>query len=251
MLRVDNITVVFGGVTAVKDVAFGVKNGELLGLIGPNGAGKTTLMRVITGTVTPVSGSVSLINTSLDRKSSHERIRAGIGLSQQIVHPFRSMTVGENVAYAAGYAKTRNPLRSILSYSRKKEMDKAREILKLLDIEEVAEATPTNLPLGYLKRLEVARALALQPKILLLDEPLAGLNQMEARKLADKLLELNRLGQTILLIEHNLSEVIRICGRIIVIDNGIKIGEGEPQKVMRDPDIRSAYLGEGYNNAAS
>jgi branched-chain amino acid transport system ATP-binding protein len=250
MLRVDDITVVFGGVTAVKDVAFGVESGEILGLLGPNGAGKTTLMRVITGTVTPVSGSVSLFNTPLDRKPSHERIRAGIGLSQQIVHPFRSMTVVENVAYAAGYAKTCNPVRSILSYSRKKEISKAREILKLLDIEEVAEATPTNLPLGYLKRLEVARALALQPKILLLDEPLAGLNQMEARKLADKLLELNRLGQTILLIEHNLSEVIRICSRIVVIDNGIKIGEGEPQKVMRDPVVRSAYLGEGYNAAS-
>ena len=250
MLRVDDITVVFGGVTAVKDVDFEVQSGEILGLLGPNGAGKTTLMRVITGTVTPVHGSVSLQNTTLDRKSSHERIRSGIGLSQQIVHPFHSMTVLENVAFVAGYAKTRNPLLSILSYTRKNEMEKAREILQLLDIEEVAEATPTNLPLGYLKRLEVARALALQPKILLLDEPLAGLNQLEARRLADKLLELNRLGQTILLIEHNLSEVIRICSRIVVIDNGIKIGEGEPHEVMHDPVVRSAYLGEGYNAAS-
>jgi len=250
MLRVDDITVVFGGVTAVKDVGFEVQSGEILGLLGPNGAGKTTLMRVITGTVIPVEGSVSLRNTSLDRKSSHERIRCGIGLSQQIVHPFRSMTVLENVTFVAGYAKTSNPLRSILSYKRKRETEKAREILQLLDIEEVAESTPTNLPLGYLKRLEVARALALQPKILLLDEPLAGLNQLEARKLADKLLELNRLGQTILLIEHNLSEVIRICNRIVVIDNGVKIGEGEPHEVMHDPVVRSAYLGEGYNAAS-
>lgn len=250
MLRVDDITVIFGGVTAVKDVDFDVQSGEILGLLGPNGAGKTTLMRVITGTVAPVHGSVSLFNTSLDRKSSHERIRSGIGLSQQIVHPFRSMTVLENVAFVAGYAKTRNPLLSILSYTRKKEIEKAREILQLLDIAEVAEATPTNLPLGYLKRLEVARALALNPKILLLDEPLAGLNQLEARKLADKLLELNRLGQTILLIEHNLSEVMRICSRIVVIDNGIKIGEGEPHEVMHDPVVRSAYLGEGYNAAS-
>jgi branched-chain amino acid transport system ATP-binding protein len=249
MLRVDDITVVFGGITALKDVSFEVQSGELMGLLGPNGAGKTTLMRVITGTVSPVSGSVSLLNTSLDNKPSHERIRVGIGLSQQIAHPFRSMTVLDNVVFVAGYGKTKNPLRSILSYSRKKEIEKAREILQLLDMEEVAEATPTNLPLGYLKRLEVARALALQPKILLLDEPLAGLNQLEARVLADKLLELNRLGQTILLIEHNLSEVIRICSRIVVIENGLKIGEGEPHEVMHDPVVRSAYLGEGYNAA--
>lgn len=250
MLRVDDITVVFGGVTAVKDVGFEVQKGEILGLLGPNGAGKTTLMRVITGTVTQVNGSVSLLNTSLDKKPSHQRIRSGIGLSQQIVYPFHSMTVLENVAFVAGYVKTRNPLLSILSYTRKNEMEKAREILELLDIEEVAEATPANLPLGHLKRLEVARALALQPKILLLDEPLAGLNQLEARRLADKLLELNRLGQTILLIEHNLSEVIRICTRIVVIDNGSKIGEGEPHEVMQDSVVRSAYLGEGYNAAS-
>jgi len=250
MLRVDDITVTFGGVTALSNVGFTVNKGEIMGLIGPNGAGKTTLMRVITGTVIPVRGTVSLFNACLDRKKPHERIRGGIGLSQQIVHPFRSMTVLENVAFAAGYAKTRSPLRSILHYTRDKEAARALEILKLLGIEEAADARPTNLPLGFLKRLEVARAMALNPKILLLDEPLAGLNQLEARKLADKLLELNNLGQTILLIEHNLSEVIRMCNRVVVIDNGVKIGEGNPHEVMHDPVVRTAYLGEGQHAAA-
>lgn len=250
MLRVDDITVAFGGVTALEGVGFAVNNGEIMGLIGPNGAGKTTLMRVITGTVVPVRGTVSLFNTCLDKKKPHERIRCGIGLSQQIVHPFRSMTVQENVAFAAGYAKTGNPMRSILSYTRKEETEKALEILELLGIAESASAQPANLPLGFLKRLEVARAMALNPKILLLDEPLAGLNQLEARKLADKLLELNSLGQSILLIEHNLSEVIRMCDRTVVIDNGKKIGEGNPQEVMHDPVVRAAYLGEGNHAAA-
>ncbi len=250
MLRVDTITVVFGGVTALCDVSFTVKKGDVLGLIGPNGAGKTTLMRVITGTVIPVHGTVRLENVSLNKKPPHERIRSGIGMSQQIVHPFRSMTVIDNVAFVAGYAKTANPLRTIFKYSRKKEMQKALEILQLLGIEEVAESMPTNLPLGYLKRLEVARALALEPKILLLDEPLAGLNQLEARRLADKLVELNQLGHAILLIEHNLSEVVRICNRLVVIDNGSKIGEGLPHEVMHDPAVRSAYLGEGYHAAS-
>ncbi len=246
MLQVNNVTVVFGGVTAVKDVSFKVKGGEIMGLIGPNGAGKTTLMRVITGTVIPVTGTVCLENSPLNGKPPHERIRSGIGLSQQIVHPFRSMTVLENVTFVVGHGKTKNPAMSIFKYSREREKQKAAEILQLLDINEVAEESPGNLPMGYLKRLEVARALALEPKILLLDEPLAGLNQFEARKLADKLLELNRLGQTILLIEHNLGEIIRVCDRLVVIDNGIKIGLGKPREVMDDPIVRNAYLGEGH-----
>lgn len=250
MLQVNDVTVVFGGVTALKNVAFNVKDGEILGLIGPNGAGKTTLMRVITGTVTPVEGSVVLEKIPLDGKQPYERIRLGIGLSQQIVHPFRSMTVLENVTFVAGHSKTKNPLMSIFSCRRGREEKKAREILQLLGIEEVGAARPGNLPLGYLKRLEVARALALGAKILLLDEPLAGLNQLEARQLADKLLELNRMGQTILVIEHNLREVIRICDRLIVIDNGIKIGQGDPHEVMDDPVVRNAYLGEGHHAAS-
>lgn len=247
MLQVNNVTVVFGGVTAVKDVSFNVRSGEIMGLIGPNGAGKTTLMRVITGTVKPVTGSVSLENSSMDNKPSHERIRSGIGLSQQIVHPFHSMTVLENVAFVAGHGKTKNPVMSIFSCSREKENQKAAKILQRLGLSEVTGALPGNLPLGHLKRLEVARALALEPKILLLDEPLAGLNQLEARQLADKLLELNHSGQTILIIEHNLGEVIRICNQLIVIDNGVKIGMGDPREVMDDPVVRTAYLGEGHH----
>lgn len=247
MLQVKNVTVVFGGVTALENVDFTVRDGEILGLIGPNGAGKTTLMRVITGTVTPARGSVTLEGIPLDRKPAHERIRSGIGLSQQIVHPFHSMTVLQNVAFVAGHNKTENPILSILRCSRDTEEKKALEILQLLGIDDAAGAKPANLPLGYLKRLEVARALALGARILLLDEPLAGLNQLEARKLADKLQELNRIGQTILIIEHNLREVIRICDRLIVIDNGIKIGQGDPREVMDNPVVRNAYLGEGHH----
>ena len=247
MLQVDNITVIFDGVTAVKNVSFSTENGEILGLIGPNGAGKTTIMRVITGTVTPVSGTISLREIPLEGKAPYERIRLGIGLAQQIVHPFRSMTVLENVTFAAGYNKTKNPLLSIIKYAKEEEKQKATKILQLLDIDKISREKPDNLPLGYLKRLEVARALALEPKILLLDEPLAGLNQIEAQKFADKLLELNHLGQTILLIEHNLSEVIRICKRLVVIDNGVKIGSGDPREVMDDATVRTAYLGEGHH----
>lgn len=250
MLRLENISVVFGGVSALKNLNFEVKRGELLGLIGPNGAGKTTLMKVITGTVTPTQGNVSLENIHLNGKPSHSRIRAGIGLSQQIVHPFNSMSVLDNVAFVVGHSKTEKAIKSIFKYSRNKEKLKALKILQTLGIDHVAEAYPSSLPLGYLKRLEVARALALKPKILMLDEPLAGLNQLEARQLADMILKLNQLGQTTLIIEHNLGEVIRICDRLIVIDNGVKIGEGDPSAVMENPVVRNAYLGD-HHHAAS
>ncbi len=243
MLQINDITVDFGGVRAVDQVSFVLKKGELLGLIGPNGAGKTTLMRVITGSVTPSLGTVRLEDRILNKLPSYQRIRLGIGLSQQIVSPFRSMTVLENVAFVAGYHKTKNPIASLFKVNRSPENEEAKRLLNMVGIEEVASSSPSNLPLGYLKRLELARALALKPKLLLLDEPLAGLNQVEAVQLSDTLWELNRKGQTIILIEHNLSEVIRICHRLVVIDNGRKIGEGEPHMVMNDADVQSAYLG--------
>lgn len=243
MLQIDTITVDFGGVRAVDSVSFSLTQGELLGLIGPNGAGKTTLMRVITGVVKPSSGKVSLNNQVLDKLPPYIRIRSGIGMSQQIVHPFRSMTVLENVAFVAGHHKTQNPIASLFKVNRKKENEEAIRLLNIVGIDEVAASKPSNLPLGYLKHLELARALALKPKLLLLDEPLAGLNQTEAARLSDTLLRLNQNGQTIILIEHNLSEVVRICQRLVVIDNGKKIGEGDPKEVMNNPVVQSAYLG--------
>jgi branched-chain amino acid transport system ATP-binding protein len=243
MLTINNITVDFGGVKAVDNVSFSFQDRELLGLIGPNGAGKTTLMKVITGTVKPTSGSVSLDKSNLNGKAPYLRIRAGIGISQQIVHPFNSMTVLENVTFAAGHSKTDQVFLSLFKTNRAIEKEEALNLLKMVEIEDVADEKPENLPLGYIKRLELARALALKPKLLLLDEPLAGLNQSEAERLSNTLLKLNQQGQNIILIEHNLTEVVRICQRLVVIDNGKKIGEGEPKTVMNNPVVRTAYLG--------
>ena len=244
MLQLNQITVKFGGVKAVDNVSFSLEDGDFLGLIGPNGAGKTTLLKVITGAVMQESGTVILNNEDITKKPSHIRIRAGIGLSQQIVKPFKSMTVIDNVAFTAGFNKTHNPFTSLFKVNRTPEKEEAELLLKKVGIYEVADSDPENLPLGFLKRLEVARALALKPKLLLLDEPLAGLNQQEAKQLSDMLIDLNKAGQTIILIEHNLSEVVRICPRLVVVDNGKKIGEGPPQKVLEDPMVRTAYLGE-------
>ena len=251
ILEVAGVTVRFGGVTAVDDVSFSVESGEFLGLIGPNGAGKTTLLRVVTGVVRPQAGRIAIAGHDATALTTAARVRLGLGLSHQIVRPFRTMTVVENVMVAAGFERMANPLKALFARDRESERARALELLSLVGIVEAAEARPATLPLGVLKRLEVARALALNPKVLLLDEPLAGLNHLEAGRLADTVADLNAEGMTIVLIEHNLSEVIRVTRRLVVIDNGRKIAEGEPRRVMDDPAVRAAYLGQEADGAAA
>ena len=245
LLSVDAISVVFDGVTAIGNVSFDVNQGELLGLIGPNGAGKTTMLRVITGVVRQTAGTVRLDGRPLDGLPTHLRIRRGLALSQQIVTPFRDMSVVDNVALSAGGRKTVSPLQALFHAKRGRELKLGHELLARLGIERHADESPKIQPMGILKRLELARALALAPRLLLLDEPLAGLNSKEARLLADTITEINRGGTTIVLIEHNLGEVLRICRRLVVLDNDEKIAAGEPEAVMRDPVVRTAYLGAG------
>jgi branched-chain amino acid transport system ATP-binding protein len=251
LLEAQAITVRFDGVPAVDGVSFQVDDGDLLGLIGPNGAGKTTLLRAVTGTVRPQGGSVRLAGQEIGALAVHRRARLGLGLSHQLVRPFRSMTPLENVVLAAGGGHTRRPLVALLRRGRAAEVARARELLELVGIAEAAEREVASLPLGYLKRLEFARALALEPKLLLLDEPLAGLNHVEAGRLADTIAELNRQGLTIILIEHNLSEVLRVSTRLLVLDNGRQLAEGEPRAVMAEAAVRAAYMGEEANHVAA
>ncbi len=251
ILSVQNVTVRFGGVTAVDDVSFDVPEGQLLGLIGPNGAGKTTVMGVITGIVKQNTGAIDLAGQRLNRLPTHKRVRLGLGLSQQLVRPFSEMNLLENVTFTAGYHKTNGPLRALFTTDSGAEQDRARELLDLVGIAARANEDPSAVPLGVLKRLEMARALALDPKVLLLDEPLAGLNSNEAATLAETIVDLNGRGITIVLIEHNLGEVMRVCRHLVVLDNGRKIGDGPPQDVMADPVVRNAYLGAGSESDAS
>ena len=199
ILDIRNVTVRFGGVLALDNVSFEVNRGEFLCLIGPNGAGKTTMMRAVTGVIKPQTAQVLLAGKDISSLPTHKRARLGLALTHQIVRPFRSMTVLDNVALTAGHLRIARILTSMVKVDRSVERKQALQYLELVGIDEVAQKSMVGQPLGVTKRLEVARALALDPKVLLLDEPLAGLNSIEAARLADTVADINRelLGQQV------------------------------------------------------
>jgi branched-chain amino acid transport system ATP-binding protein len=244
-LQLQDLAVHFGGVNAVDGVTVSIAPGEFVGLIGPNGAGKTTLMRIVSGSVRPDRGRVVLAGNDVTGISTASRVRKGLALTHQIVRPFREMTVLDNIVLAAGYRRTANPLRAALSVGRKRECERAAEILLRVGLAGTADKLSGSLPLGQMKRLEVARALALDPQIILFDEPLAGLNQTEAARMVETIADVNAQGITVVLVEHNLEEVMRSCRRLIVLNDGRVIGDGAPQAVMADAIVREAYVGSG------
>ena len=242
-LSIKDISVRFGGLMALESVGLELGDNQLLGFIGPNGAGKTTLMRVITGIVRPVSGQVMLDGRNISALGSVERIHAGVALGQQIVKPLREMSLLDNVALAFGREKLLSPLRALSARSRDAEREAAKTILSDVGLGKVMHKLPNEVPLGYLKRLEVARALALRPRLLLLDEPLAGLSKPEAAEMADLIAGLPRPGLSVILIEHNLPQVVRVCPTLYVQSNGRGLAFGSTDEVMAMPAVRKAYLG--------
>jgi branched-chain amino acid transport system ATP-binding protein len=251
LLDVQDVTMRFGGVHALEDVSFQVNEGEFMSLIGPNGAGKTTMLRVITGIVIPQKAKILFSGREITRLATHKRARMGMALTNQIVRPFRSMTLLDNVALAVGHRRLRYVMRALTSLSRSDEREQAGELLCLVGIGDHAHQAVTGQPLGVLKRLELARALALKPSLLLLDEPLAGLNHVEASRLADAIVQINKTGLTVVMIEHNLGEVLRVSQRLVVLDNGRKIADGDPAMVMHMARVRAAYVGKEEEHAAA
>jgi branched-chain amino acid transport system ATP-binding protein len=250
-LEIEGVAIRFGGVQAVAGVSCAVQQGELLGLIGPNGAGKTTLLRIVAGILFPDAGRVRISGHDVTTLGTQSRVRLGLAITHQIVRPFRSMTVLDNVTLAAGYRITGNPLRALLHYRRAAEQERARQVLASVGLRGTEHKAVTTLPLGQLKRLEVARALAVDPALILLDEPLAGLNAREAAAQIDAIAAINARGITTVLVEHNLAEVVRVCRRLIVLDQGRIIADGKPDEVMADAAVRDAYLGRATDHAAA
>jgi branched-chain amino acid transport system ATP-binding protein len=251
VLAIDDIAVRFGGVRAVDGVTISISSGAFVGLIGPNGAGKTTLIRIVAGAVKPDRGRVVLAGTDVTGQSTASRVRRGLALTHQIVRPFRQMTVLDNVVLASGYRRTSSPLEAMLHVDRRRESERAADILVRVGLGGSESKLAGSLPLGQMKRLEVARALAVDPQIVLFDEPLAGLNHVEAAQQVDTITAVHAQGIAVVLIEHNLEEVIRSCRRLIVLDDGRVIGDGPPETVMADPIVQKAYIGGGSRTRAA
>jgi branched-chain amino acid transport system ATP-binding protein len=252
LLDVRDVTKRFGGLTAVKDLSLQVPRGSLFGLIGPNGAGKTTIFNLLTGVYRPTEGRIQFDGRRVDGRRPYEIASLGMTRTFQNIRLFPDMTVLENVM-TARHLRSRQWLADAVvgtprhQREERRTRERARELLAIFGLDALADEIATNLPYGSQRRLEIARALATEPKLLLLDEPAAGMNPQESLDLMDLIRWIrDEFSLTILLVEHNMKVVMGICERIQVIDYGEVIALGTPAEIQRDPAVIAAYLGGGH-----
>lgn len=255
ILKLDKAGIAFGGLKAVADLDMALAPGELVGLIGPNGAGKTTVFNLITGVYRP-TGSIRFIGRSIAGLSPHSIAELGIARTFQTIRLFARMSALDNVRVAFHRESRVGMLESVLRTPRflREEREfhqRAEKLLSLLGLEDVAGARATELPYGHQRRLEIARALALAPRLLLLDEPAAGMNPAETEDLMRLILRIRKeFDLTVLLVEHDMRFVMGICERLVVLDHGVKIAEGSPDAIRKDARVIEAYLGQEAAHAS-
>lgn len=254
LLKVDNVSMVFGGLRAVSNLSMHIDEGELIGLIGPNGAGKTTAFNMITGVYTPTEGKVYFNGQQSSGKKSYQVTQMGMARTFQNIRLFSELSVIDNVKIAYNMHVTYNLADAIVrdgKYLSEEEFitQKALELLKIFHLEEEAHEVAKNLPYGKQRRLEIARALATEPKLLLLDEPAAGMNPQETKELMEMIRWIRKeFNLSILLIEHDMGLVMGVCERIYVLEYGMKIAEGTPDEIKQNARVIEAYLGEEVIN---
>jgi branched-chain amino acid transport system ATP-binding protein len=245
-LEIDEVSVRFGGLAALSEVSLTAREGEITGLIGPNGAGKTTLFNVVTGMQRPNTGTVRLDGRELRGLPAYRRARLGLGRTFQRQELFGTMTVGENVGVAASIAQ-----RGLLTARSKRIHEIREELLERLGLTPVANVRTDTLPTGTGRLVELARALAVKPRVLLLDEPAAGQDKEETQRFSDVLRALAGDGMAVLLVEHDMDLVMNVCETVVVLDYGRVICTGTPAAVQADRKVRDAYLGTATGATAS
>lgn len=247
ILNVEGLTKYFGGLAAVEDLHLYVNKGEILSLIGPNGAGKTTIFNLITGLESPTRGKITFKGEAIIELRPHAIVEKGIVRTFQITRVFRKMTLLENVTVSQHIAIRPTLLSTLVSLSERKRekrgLEKAKEMLQFVNLFPKREELAANLSLGEQKRLELAIALSIDPELLLLDEPVAGMNPKETEEIIDLIGVIRNKGITVFLIEHDMKMVMGISERIVVLNYGKKIAEGPPEEVSRNPAVLEAYLG--------
>ena len=254
LLNVDNVSMIFGGLRAVSNLSMYINKGELIGLIGPNGAGKTTAFNMITGVYTPSEGDVYFNGVKSSGKKSYQVTQLGMARTFQNIRLFSELSVIDNVKIAYNMHVTYNLVDAIIrdkKYLNEEDFitQKAMDLLKIFHLEGEANEVAKNLPYGKQRRLEIARALATEPKLLLLDEPAAGMNPQETHELMEMIRWIrDKFDLSILLIEHDMGLVMGVCERIYVLEYGMKIAEGTPEEIKHNSRVIEAYLGEEVIN---